>query len=88
MPGYPIAARTACARPRRGGSLKQDALNTRLQPSLATRACGRLHATPKAADQQRLARAAMEKVIAKPEQNLSNLAAGLTNPAKKPRKSI
>jgi len=85
MPGYPIAARTAYAKPRRGASLRQDARNTRLQLSRATPACGRLHT--KAADQQRLARAAMEKVSAKPEQKLSNLADGLTIPPKKRTKS-
>ncbi len=41
----------------------------------------------KAADQQRLARAAMEKVSAKPEQKLSNPADGLTIRAKKLVKS-
>jgi len=37
----------------------------------------------KAADQKRLARAAIDKVSAKPEQKLSNLPKGLTIPAKK-----
>jgi integrase len=41
----------------------------------------------KAADQKRLARAAMEKVSAKPEQKLSNLRPGLTIPAKRQGKS-
>ncbi len=41
----------------------------------------------KAADQKRLARAAMEKVSAKPEQKLSNLGPGLTIPAKRQGKS-
>jgi integrase len=41
----------------------------------------------KAADQKRLARAAIDKVSAKPEQKLSNLAPGLTNRPKKQGKS-
>jgi integrase len=41
----------------------------------------------KAVDQKRLARAAMEKMSAKPEQKLSNLRPGLTIPAKRRGKS-
>jgi integrase len=42
----------------------------------------------KAADQRRLARSAIDTVSAKAEQKLSNLDQGLTNRAKKPRKSM
>jgi len=41
----------------------------------------------KAADQKRLARSAMEKVSAKPEQKPSNFGSGLTNQPKKQGKS-
>jgi hypothetical protein len=51
---------------------------TRSRPSRATASLREIVRYTKAADQQRLARAAMEKMSAKQEQKLSNLGDGLT----------